>query len=141
MENIASLQRARRVLEKSYVKCGEITVPFPVEDDEKLETIEALTSRFARAADILTQRVGKSIVALVREEAPSVIDRVYVLEKVGAIVSAETLIAIRDIRNEIAHEYTEEGIQKIFEKCMPLVPKLLAMVDSAAQYTERVSVQ
>ena len=107
--------------------------------DDKLETIEALTSRFARAADILTQRVGKSIVALTREEAPTVIDRVHLLEKIDVIESAETLITIRDIRNEIEHEYTEEGIQKIFEKCMPLVPRLLAMVDSVARYADGVA--
>ena len=137
-ENVASLQRAGRVLGRSYEKCRAITVPFPPEDDEMLEAIEALTSRFARASDILTQRVGKSIVALSREDAPSIIDRIHLMEKVGAIGSENTLIAIRDVRNEIAHEYTEEGVQKVFEKCMPLVPQLLAMIDSVAAYAEKL---
>lgn len=136
-EHIAALKRAKQILERSYQKCRSIAVPFPVENDDTLEAIEALTARFARAADILTQRVGKSLAALLREDAPTVIDRMHLLEKLGAIASAETLILIRDVRNEIAHEYTDEGVQKVFEKCMPLVPQLLEAIDSAVRYAER----
>ena len=44
--------------------------------------------------------------------------------------SAETLIQIRMLRNEIAHEYKSETILEIFENVLALTPELLKIVES-----------
>jgi light-regulated signal transduction histidine kinase (bacteriophytochrome) len=141
LENSEELEKAARVLQRSYRKCQNITVPFSVDDDEKLETIEALTARFARATDLVTQRMSKSLIMVLREDARTLIDRLNVMEKVGATQSARVLVEIRDIRNEIAHEYTSEGIQKMFEACMPLVPELLQAIEMIVTYARTRSVE
>lgn len=136
-DGLRSLARARTVLMRSYEKCSAITTPIAPEDEESLEAFEALTARFARASDILTQKVGKTIILITREDAPTFIDTANVLEKIGAIESAETLITVRDLRNAIAHEYTEEELQDLFDECVRRAPELVSMIDSTAAYATR----
>jgi hypothetical protein len=95
------------------------------------ESLDALTSKFSRVSDIFTQKVLKSLVLLTREDAPTFVDRMNLCEKLGIISSAADLIEIRDLRNQIAHEYLTENLTEIYGDCMVLSGKLLTEIKTA----------
>lgn len=64
--DMQGLARAAASLEKSLTKCADLA-PSPRQSFEEEEGFDALTSRFARAADILTQKVLKTVVLILRE--------------------------------------------------------------------------
>jgi len=115
---------------KSLVKCRSLDFAAP-RSFEVEESLDALTSKFSRISDILTQKVLKSLVLLTREDAPTFVDRMNLCEKLGIISSATDLIEIRDLRNQIAHEYLTENLTEIYEDCMALSGKLLTEIKTA----------
>ena len=136
LENdLTLLTRALRTFEYSYENCKKIGLKNEYSDEE-LEKFESLTSRFARISDILTQKILKSIFLLLREDAKTFIDRINKAEKFEMIDSAEQLKTIRDLRNEIAHEYSIEDISEIFENVLEYSGVLFEMIDSIKKYID-----
>ena len=80
---------------------------------EELESIDSLTSKFSRTSDIYLQKVLRSIWMLLREDTVPLIDLLNRAEKLMIIVSAEDLLQMRDIRNQIAHEYLPEAVPEL----------------------------
>jgi hypothetical protein len=130
---LAALGRAASSLDKSLSKCSRLT-PSPRQSFEEEESFDALTSKFARCADILTQKVLKTTAFLLREDAPTFIDRLNLCEKLGAIPSANSLIEIRDLRNTIAHEYAVEDLMELYADTLKLTPGLLEAARSAESF-------
>jgi hypothetical protein len=133
--DLESIRLAATSLDKSLAKCAKLT-PEPGQSFEVEETFDALTSRFARTADILTQKVLKTTVLLLREDAPTFIDRMNLCEKLGMIPSADELIAIRDLRNMIAHEYATENLLELYADTVRASPALLNAVSAATSFIE-----
>ena len=71
-----------------------------------------MTSKFSRTSDICLQKVLRSIWMLLREDTVPLIDSLNRAEKMMIILSAEELLQMRDIRNQIAHEYLPEAVPK-----------------------------
>ena len=115
---------------QSIKKCQalELTLPMPFEVEE---SFDALTSKFSRVSDIFTQKVLKSYIMLTREDAPTFIDRMHLCEKLGLIPSADDMIAIRDMRNLIAHEYLTENLLEVYQESLALSEKLLMAIQTA----------
>lgn len=134
--NLDLLDQALPSFVKSLEKCRTLDLAAP-RSFEMEESLDALTSKFARVADIFTQKVLKSLVLLTREDAPTFVDRMNLCEKLGVICSAADLIEIRDLRNQIAHEYLTENLTEIYGDCMELSQKLLSEIKTAHQAIER----
>ena len=126
-KNLKELSDDAVVLELSYEKCKGIGVQPGLRNDQ-LESFEALTARFARLSDLLVQKALGTMDAIALEDQGTVRDRINRAEKKGIVKSAETLVRIRMLRNEIAHEYKPETILEIFENVLALTPDLLATV-------------
>ena len=126
-EDLNRLDRSVEMLKYSLQQCRKIGIK---EDYslEELDRFESLTSRFARTSDIYTQKVMKGIILVLREEANTFIDRANLFEKLE-IASAEDLKLIRDLRNEISHEYKVDDIAEIFEAVMEYCDKLIEVID------------
>lgn len=136
---LEDLARATSSLEKSLVKCSPLK-PSPRQSFEEEESFDALTSKFARCSDTLTQKVLKTVVFLLREDAPTFIDRMNLCEKLGAIPSAKSLIEIRDLRNTIAHEYAVDDLMDLYAETLSLSPELLEAAKAAEAFAlSRVS--
>jgi hypothetical protein len=143
-ETVQSVLRANReVLDqavpsfrRSLQKCRSLDLAGP-RSFEVEESLDALTSKFARVSDIFTQKVLKSLVLLTREDAPTFLDRMNLCEKLGVISSSEDLIEIRDLRNQIAHEYLSENLTEVYGDCLVLSEKLLAEIQVANPAIER----
>ena len=126
-EDLKRLDRSVEMLKYSLQRCRKIGIK---EDYslEELDGFESLTSRFARTSDIYTQKVMKGIILVLREEANTFIDRANLFEKLE-IANAEDLKLIRDLRNEISHEYKVDDIAEIFEAVMEYCDKLIEVID------------
>lgn len=126
-EDLNRLDRSVEMLRYSLQQCRKIGIK---EDYslEELDRFESLTSRFARTSDIYTQKVMKGIILVLREEANTFIDRANLFEKLE-IANAEDLKLIRDLRNEISHEYKVDDIAEIFEAVMEYCDKLIEVID------------
>lgn len=127
-------RKAIHVLSISYRKCETLGLKDAYTDTE-MELYEVLTSRFARAGDILTQKIFRLIDELELEERGSVIDRINRAEKRLMISSAELFKDIRQLRNRIAHEYAEENILDLLKDVFNLSPLLIQSLHSVEQYS------
>ncbi|WP_296704820.1 hypothetical protein [Thiocapsa sp. UBA6158] len=111
-----SLDRSRELIDR------------PVWSLEELERLESLTSRFARLADLLVQRVLRLIDDLELSPRDSVLDRIQRAEKRGLFEESGQLMRIRELRNLIAHEYVSDQMPDIFRAVAALTPALLAAI-------------
>ena len=127
------LQQALPSFERSLVKCRnhDFSVPISFETEESLDS---LSSKFSRLSDIYTQKVLKTIIFLVREDAPTFLDRMNLCEKLSIIPSAEEMIAIRDLRNIIAHEYLSENLIEIYREIIRLSDNLIKSILQTENY-------
>lgn len=132
-DNLDLLKNSVNSLDYSYSKCLKIGLKSEYNIDE-LESFEALTARFARTADILTQKVLKSLILLLQEQINTFIDSANFLEKIRIIDSADEIINIRMIRNEIAHEYKLKDITLLFNDVLGSIPLLKAIIERTQVY-------
>ncbi len=99
------------------------------------ERLDALTVRFARLADVLTQRVWR-VLDLVEFEPPAAtfLDRVARAEKRDLIGSALAWKEIRELRNEIVHEYVTASLMLLLANVIRHTPELLQATSRLARY-------
>jgi hypothetical protein len=121
------LKQALPSFERSLVKCRDLDLSPPISFETE-ESLDALSSKFSRVSDIFTQKVLKTLIFVLREDAPTFLDRMNLCEKLGIIPSAEEIIAIRDLRNIIAHEYLSENLLEIYREIIQLSDNLLKAI-------------
>lgn len=136
-EDFSGLDRAVKMLKYSLQRCKKIGIKTDYSLEE-LDRFESLTSRFARTSDIFTQKVMKGVILIVREEANTFIDRANLFEKME-VSSAEDLKLIRDLRNEISHEYKIDDITEIFEAVIEYSDNLIEVIKSTKAFAEKKS--
>lgn len=59
-------------------------------------------------------------------------------EKVGIIECSRALLEIRDLRNDIAHEYKDAVLNALFESVLEKAPSLVAAIDNAGKYARNL---
>lgn len=136
-ENLNLLDKSLEVLDYSYQKCQNIQIS-DGESPENLEAVEALTSRFARSADILTQKIFKTLFKILQEDSKTFLDMANLCEKIEIIETANELLALRELRNQIAHEYTEPDLKKVFRETLSYVPLLKKIISNAKAYIQKI---
>ncbi len=135
-EYILALEKASNALSHSYNKCSAIGKRKQYTMEEQ-ESFEALTSRFARTSDILTQKVSKTLFVLLQENIKTIIDAATFLEKLGIIANADDLLNVREIRNQIAHDYITEDIGVLFLDVLHYVPELQKIIHNFNAYIRK----
>ncbi|WP_040334051.1 hypothetical protein [Candidatus Magnetobacterium casense] len=130
--DLGRLNKAVEMLEYSLRQCKKIGLKRAYSLDE-LDRFESLTARFARTSDIYTQKIMKGITIILREDAKTFIDRANLFEKLD-IAKAEDIKLIRDLRNEISHEYRLDDITEIFEAVMEYSDKLIEVIENTRAY-------
>ena len=134
-EDFSRLDRAVKMLKYSLQRCKKIGMKTDYSLEE-LDRFESLTSGFARTSDIYTQKVMKGVILILREEANTFIDRANLFEKLE-VSSAEDLKLIRDLRNEISHEYKIDDITEIFEAVIEYSDKLIKVIKRTKTFAEK----
>ena len=134
-ENFEALEKSLDVLNYSFRKCKSLGEKEEYEPEEQ-ESFEALTSRFARTSDILTQKVFKSLFALLQENVKTIIDSANILEKLGIVENADDILNIRELRNQIAHEYVEADLNALFMDVLRYVPAIETVINNLKKYID-----
>ena len=132
-EHLALLHKSVIALDYSYDKCNAIGEKGEY-DLEQQESFEALTSRFARTSDILTQKVFKTLFILLQENTKTIIDSANFLEKLAVLESADDLLNVRELRNQIAHEYVESDVKALFFDVLRYVPEIKKIINNVTTY-------
>ena len=101
---------------------------------EELESFDSLTSKFNRTSDIFVQKVLRSVWMLLHESFIPFIDMMNKSEKMLMLRSADEMIEIRDLRNQIAHEYIPEAIRDLIPEVIELTSQLIENIENCRRF-------
>jgi hypothetical protein len=101
------------------------------------DALDALTSKFARTSDIYTQKVLNTVLKLKRVDAPTFVDKMNACEKIGLIEESAKMIQVRDLRNEISHEYWMDQLREYQVLTLEFVPILARNIEVTREYLEK----
>jgi hypothetical protein len=76
-------------------------------DEDLAEKVEAFTSRFSRLQDTVGDKLLPTWLSALGEQTGAVIDNLDKAEKLGVLASADLWLEIRQLRNQMIHEYIE----------------------------------
>ncbi|MEO2068331.1 MAG: hypothetical protein ABGX27_02320 [Desulfurobacteriaceae bacterium] len=105
--------------------------------EEQLEIIETLMNRYSRAVDILINKVLRSLDYLELEETHRKLDIVIRAEKRGFVEDYNILIEMKDLRNELAHEYLEERLKDRIEEVVKKSRMLIEIAEKIYRYVQK----
>ena len=135
-QNLENMRKSKRWLKRSYEKCSLIGVKESYSDDE-FDGFENLVGRYARAVDVIVNKVFRSIDAVELEEGGTMIDVVNRAEKRRLVESADRVRELKDLRNDIVHEYETDDLRALFRQTLEAVPELFPIVERIEKYCER----
>ena len=138
LEIIEMLTKSAERLKYSYSKVQQIDLDTEDFTEEELETIESLCSRFARISDILLQKAFRflDIYEFDGYDFP-VPKRITLAERRKLIPSTETFKYIRELRNEVAHNYATDYYIDLFKEIFKYTPTLFEIVDNTIEYLNK----
>jgi len=135
-ETLSIMDDALHWLERSYAKCQAIGIKEAYTEDE-FDIFETLTSRFARASDILIHKLFRSLDAVELETGGTMLDVVHRAEKRGLFESADDVRLIKDLRNQIVHEYVTKSLMEIFADTLTYTSNLLQIIQKTKAYCQQ----
>jgi len=130
------LQAAVDTLQMSVNKCKTIGIKENCTFEE-LESFDSLTSKFNRTSDIFTQKVLRSVWMLLHEPFVPFIDMMNKGEKMLILKSADQMIEIRDLRNQITHEYIPEAIRDLVPEVIELTSQLIENINKCRLFIDK----
>lgn len=122
------------------------TEPFTTEraasldaDPELAERVDAFVARFGRLQDTLGDKLLPALLAALGERPMPVIDRLDRAERLGLIPSSAQWMEIRQLRNQMIHEYVEDPkvLADALETARSSVAILVAAGDAMVADIER----
>jgi uncharacterized protein YutE (UPF0331/DUF86 family) len=135
-ENFTQADEAAYHLNISVERCVKFIDNENFSEDELIE-LEALTGRFARLSDLFIQKILKTIDRLDGATPGTVRDRLLQAEKNGIISDANLFSEIRDIRNNIAHEYEFNALLDIFSLAYKYSGFIISAIQKAKEYSHK----
>lgn len=134
--NLGDLEQSLRWLRRSYDRCVGIGIKAEYTEDE-YDQFENLTSRYARTVDLLIAKTLRSIDTVELIDGGSIIDAANRAEKRGIVDSVSDLRNLKDLRNEIAHEYEAGALPELFSEVLTAVSRVFELAGRITRYCER----
>ena len=125
-------QQAVNWLERSYEKSP--SPPYEDVGPDDWDQLEALSGRFGRLTDIVLHKLFRAMDRYEFEETGSLLDSSNRAVKRGLIESVDALRDLKDLRNEIVHEYAVDDLNGLYEDIYRATPELLNLVKRIAEY-------
>jgi uncharacterized protein YutE (UPF0331/DUF86 family) len=135
-EKLRLLKQSADWVKRSYEQCIRIGIKDEYSGDE-FDKFENLSSRYARTTDMLVNQALRSLDTVELVDSGTIIDIMNRAEKRGIVESSQILHELKDLRNEIAHEYQIAQIERFFESILKTTPALLKIIDNLQLYSER----
>lgn len=109
---VCDLQMARMEMAYNHL---ESILPLTKEkylhlSDEEMGFLDMLTTRYSKLQDLMGNKIFPLFLKTLEEniDGASALDRIHRLEKLGYLKSSDDWIAMRAVRNSIAHEYPDD---------------------------------
>ena len=129
-------ERAVSILEKSATKASKLLEDAKTRtlSDDDRETFESLTSRFGRALDFILQKLLRTIDRIELTDDGSLLDRVNRFKKRGVLQDKIDYAILKDLRNQIVHEYIIDETDRVVSDVLIYVPVVKDIFDRARIY-------
>jgi len=119
----------------SVEKCRKIGVKDEYSFEEQ-ESFDSLTSKFSRASDLFTQKVIRTSWLLLHESFVPFIDMINICVKMNMLHSTDEMIGIRDMRNQIAHEYIPDALMELVPEVNQMTQQLVENINYCRIFLE-----
>ena len=136
-ENLNLLEKNLKWLKKSYEKAKKIDLNKEL-TEEDLEVFETLSNRFGRTVDILINKILRGLDIIELEDITRKLDIVIRAEKRGFVDDYKVLIEMKDLRNELVHEYIQENLIERFKEVLEYTPRLFDITNKLKDYVEKM---
>ncbi len=136
LENRVLLEKQLFWLNHSFDEVQKVGLKSEYEVSE-FDSYENLCSRFSRMIDFLVRKIFRSIDEVEFENQGTLIDTVNHAHKRGLFETIDSVRQIKDLRNEIAHEYIDDALQDLFEDIVKFTPVLIEMAETTLKYTQQ----
>ncbi|MBI1860579.1 MAG: hypothetical protein HYR96_06655 [Deltaproteobacteria bacterium] len=134
-EQLKIMDAAATVLSESAARVAPLFQQKKIDlSVEQRESCEALTARFARLCDFFFQRVFRTIDQIELTDDGTAIDRLNRAEKRGLIGSAALWRQLRELRNDIAHEYLIERSDRVLAEALQYAAELIETARRVREY-------
>jgi hypothetical protein len=101
--------------------------------DVELAILDQFSTRFGKLQDLMGAKLFPAVLELTKEPSDlrAFIDKLYRLEKIGAIPSADDWLLMREVRNAFSHDYLDdpELQAEILNKAFELAAQLLDVLE------------
>lgn len=144
-ENLDGAQRTAIRLRRSLAKVSSLS-PFTAQvvagfDPDQQDTVDAFLKRFEQLADTLGLTLFKGVAILEQEDVARLSRRDLsdLMEKLGAIASADDWGRVTVLRNRLAHGYPADPARQAsrLQEALDLTPVALAALDALSAYVAR----
>lgn len=137
-ECLEQLHNASRWLERSYHQCAAFQLNAQL-NEAQFDSLENLSSRFARVTDLLLSKTYRALDLVELMEPGTLIDTINRAVKRDLIESTALARTLKDIRNEIVHEYVVEDLQALQQEVLSHTKILLELVGKVSRYAQQQS--
>ncbi|WP_305908052.1 hypothetical protein Q9L42_012565 [Methylomarinum sp. Ch1-1] len=104
----------------------------------EIAILDQFSTRFGKLHDLMGAKLFPVILELTKEpgDLRAFIDKLYRLEKIGAIPSADDWLLMREIRNAFSHDYPDDpDLQaEILNKAFELAAQLLEVLEKVSVF-------
>jgi len=135
--NLAGLRLAQAALERAWRSAPTVGAG-PVFAEAEQDQIEVLSGRFARTTDYLINKVLRSLDRYELAADGTLLDLINRAERRGIVASARELRRMKELRNEIVHEYLPAGQAELLVDLRTLVPAWLEAVARTLQLAAEI---
>ena len=103
-----SLDKTRDLFPLTLAKATALT-------DDQQESVDALILRYSQCVSMIQDQIFRGIAYLEQEDIgdKSNRDKALLMEKLGAIQSAEAFGTAAILRNKLSHHYPDESLQRV----------------------------
>jgi hypothetical protein len=108
-------------------------------DPDLSERVEAFVGRFGRLQDTVGDKLLPMLLAALGETPAAAIDNLDRAERLGLLDSADEWIAMRQLRNQMVHEYVEDlaVLTSALQTGHTFVPTLIAVANKLMAEIDR----
>ena len=119
-------------LNRSFEKSENLDLENLSIDD--FDILETLSSRFARTLDFLVRKYWRALDSLEFENQGTLVDVVNRAEKRKFFDEIEQFREMKDLRNEIVHEYLDDKLEETFDDIREFSKVLLEICKRSLEY-------
>lgn len=102
--------------------------------EQELLLTDLLVNRFGKLQDLIGQKIIDKLLILNEEliDNMTMLDKIHKLERLNIIENADLWKEIRQVRNQVAHEYPDhpELVAEYLNKIIQLAPKLINILSN-----------